>query len=47
MQWKSLVVNGYTVESRVEREVRNAISDKFYSGTTEMQKIVILKFMGL
>lgn len=39
--------NGYTVESGMEREVRNAIGGKFYSGTTEMQKIVISKFMGL
>jgi alkylation response protein AidB-like acyl-CoA dehydrogenase len=39
--------NGYTTENEIEREVRNAIGSKFYSGTTEMQKIVIAKFMGL
>lgn len=39
--------NGYTVESGIEREVRNAIGSKFYSGTSEMQKNVIAKFMGL
>lgn len=39
--------NGYITEYEIEREVRNAIGSKFYSGTTEMQKIVIAKFMGL
>jgi alkylation response protein AidB-like acyl-CoA dehydrogenase len=39
--------NGYITENEIEREVRNAIGSKFYSGTTEMQKIVIAKFMGL
>jgi alkylation response protein AidB-like acyl-CoA dehydrogenase len=39
--------NGYVTENEIEREVRNAIGSKFYSGTTEMQKIVIAKFMGL
>lgn len=39
--------NGYITENEIEREVRNSIGSKFYSGTTEMQKIVIAKFMGL
>jgi alkylation response protein AidB-like acyl-CoA dehydrogenase len=39
--------NGYITENEIEREVRNAIGSKFYSGTTEMQKTVIAKFMGL
>jgi len=39
--------NGYVTENEIEREVRNAIGSKFYSGTTEMQKVVIAKFMGL
>lgn len=39
--------NGYVTENEIEREVRNAIGSKFYSGTTEMQKIVVAKFMGL
>lgn len=39
--------NGYITANEIEREVRNAIGSKFYSGTTEMQKIVIAKFMGL
>ena len=39
--------NGYMVENELEREVRNALGSKFYSGTTEIQKIVISKFLGL
>lgn len=39
--------NGYVTENEIEREVRNAIGSKFYSGTTEMQKTVVAKFMGL
>ncbi len=39
--------NGYIVKNEIERDVRNALGSKFYSGTTEMQKVVISKFMGL
>jgi alkylation response protein AidB-like acyl-CoA dehydrogenase len=38
---------GYMTEYQIERELRDAISGKIYSGTTEIQKNIIARFLGL
>ncbi len=38
--------NGYMTELELERELRDAIGSKFYSGTSEIQRAVIAKFIG-
>ena len=38
---------GYMRESGVERELRDALASRIYSGTSEMQKRIIAGFMGL
>lgn len=38
--------NGYMTELELERELRDAIGSKFYSGTSEIQRTVIAKFIG-
>ncbi len=39
--------NGYMTELGLERELRDALGSKFYSGTSEIQRNVIAKFMGV
>ena len=34
-------------ELEIEREVRDALGSKLYSGTSEIQKQIIAKLMGL
>lgn len=38
---------GYTTEFQIERELRDAIPGTIYSGTSEMQKKIIARLMGL
>ncbi|AOX03126.1 acyl-CoA dehydrogenase [Moorena producens PAL-8-15-08-1] len=38
---------GYLTNTELERELRDAIGSKFYSGTSEIQRVVIGKFLGL
>ena len=38
---------GYTTEYEVERELRDAVPGTLYSGTTEMQRKIIARLMGL
>jgi alkylation response protein AidB-like acyl-CoA dehydrogenase len=38
---------GYMTEYEIERELRDAISGKIYSGTTEIQKMIIAGLRGL
>ncbi len=38
---------GYMTEYQIERELRDAISGKIYSGTTEIQKKIIAGLHGL
>ena len=38
---------GYMVEQGIERELRDAIASKLYSGTSEIQKSLIAKCLGL
>jgi alkylation response protein AidB-like acyl-CoA dehydrogenase len=38
---------GYMTEYEIERELRDAISGKIYSGTTEIQKMIIAGLHGL
>ena len=38
---------GYTTEFELERELRDAVGSKLYSGTSEIQRLVIAQFMGL
>jgi hypothetical protein len=38
---------GYMTETEVERDLRDAIGSKFYSGTSEVQRQIIAQFMGL
>lgn len=39
--------HGYAVENGVERDLRDAIGGRLYSGTTEIQKNIIARCMGL
>lgn len=38
---------GYTIECELERELRDAIGSRLYSGTSEIQKNLIASLMGL
>jgi alkylation response protein AidB-like acyl-CoA dehydrogenase len=38
---------GYMVESEFERELRDALGSRIYSGTSEIQRQIIAQFMGL
>jgi alkylation response protein AidB-like acyl-CoA dehydrogenase len=38
---------GYTTEFEVERDVRDSIAGTIYSGTTEIQKMIIASLLGL
>ncbi len=38
---------GYTVEYEVERDLRDAIGSTIYSGTSEIQKNIVAKYLGL
>lgn len=38
---------GYLTESGVERELRDALAGRLYSGTSEMQRLVIAQWMGV
>jgi alkylation response protein AidB-like acyl-CoA dehydrogenase len=38
---------GYMVEQGVERELRDALGSTLYSGTTEIQRNVIAKCLGI
>ena len=38
---------GYMVEYAVERELRDAIRSKLYSGTSEIQRNIIASLLGL
>lgn len=38
---------GYMTEFQIERELRDAISSTIYSGTSEIQKLIIAGFQGL
>ncbi len=38
---------GYMTEYELERELRDAIAGKIYSGTTEIQKMIIAGLLGL
>jgi alkylation response protein AidB-like acyl-CoA dehydrogenase len=38
---------GYTVEYKLERELRDALASTLYSGTSEIQRTIIASLMGL
>jgi hypothetical protein len=38
---------GYTTEYEVERDLRNSIGGTLYSGTSEIQKNIIARYLGL
>ena len=38
---------GYMTEYEMERDLRDAISGKIYSGTSEIQRVIIAGFHGL
>lgn len=38
---------GYTVEYKIERELRDALASTLYSGTSEIQRTIIASLMGL
>jgi alkylation response protein AidB-like acyl-CoA dehydrogenase len=38
---------GYMTEYEVERELRDAIASKLYSGTSEIQRNIIASMLGL
>jgi len=38
---------GYMTESEIERDVRDALAGRIYSGTSEIQRNVIARYMGL
>lgn len=38
---------GYSVESGIEQQVRDALAAKIYSGTTEIQQNIIASFIGI
>lgn len=39
--------NGFTTEYEIERAVRDALGSTIYSGTSEMQRNIIARFLGL
>jgi alkylation response protein AidB-like acyl-CoA dehydrogenase len=38
---------GYTTEYQIERELRDALGSRFYSGTSEIHRMMIAQLMGL
>ncbi len=38
---------GYLTEKEVERELRDALGSKLYSGTSEIQRVIVAKLLGL
>jgi alkylation response protein AidB-like acyl-CoA dehydrogenase len=38
---------GYTTEYEIERAVRDAVGSTIYSGTSEMQRNIIARWLGL
>jgi alkylation response protein AidB-like acyl-CoA dehydrogenase len=38
---------GYLTEFEVERDLRDALASRFYSGTSEIQQLIIAQFLGL
>jgi alkylation response protein AidB-like acyl-CoA dehydrogenase len=38
---------GYLTEAELERELRDALGSRLYSGTSEIQRLIIAQFMGL
>jgi alkylation response protein AidB-like acyl-CoA dehydrogenase len=38
---------GYTVEYKIERELRDALASTLFSGTSEIQRTIIASMMGL
>ena len=38
---------GYLVESEVERELRDALGSRLYSGTSEIQRVLVASLLGL
>jgi hypothetical protein len=38
---------GYTTEYEVERALRDAVGSTLYSGTSEMQRNIIARWLGL
>lgn len=38
---------GYMAEYEMERELRDAVSSKLYSGTSEIQRLIIASLLGL
>jgi alkylation response protein AidB-like acyl-CoA dehydrogenase len=38
---------GYLTELELEREARDALGSKLYSGTSEIQRTIISQFLGL
>jgi hypothetical protein len=38
---------GYLTEAQVERELRDALASKLYSGTSEVQRELIAHWMGV
>jgi alkylation response protein AidB-like acyl-CoA dehydrogenase len=38
---------GYMVETEVERELRDALGSRIYSGTSEIQRVLVASLMGL
>jgi alkylation response protein AidB-like acyl-CoA dehydrogenase len=38
---------GYLTELEVERDLRDALGSRFYSGTSEIQRVIIAQFLGL
>lgn len=39
--------SGYMVELGIERDLRDALASKIYSGTSEIQRMIIASFLGL
>jgi alkylation response protein AidB-like acyl-CoA dehydrogenase len=39
--------SGYTVDYELERELRDAVGSRLYSGTSEMQRNIIASLLGL
>jgi alkylation response protein AidB-like acyl-CoA dehydrogenase len=38
---------GYMTDYQIERELRDSIASKIYSGTSEIQKMILAGFHGL
>jgi alkylation response protein AidB-like acyl-CoA dehydrogenase len=38
---------GYMVETEVERELRDALGSRIYSGTSEIQRVLVASLLGL